>query len=303
MDGSILSHTRYVAAELAHAFQNDPEGELTLWATTAQQREAMVVRLYDSAALEARFPTTLGEPGMLNVVRKVIGGIWAQERSHTTLVQSIRILGETRMTALQTLMGDIEGRLTHAATASSWLRSVASFLVGVGRTMGQAPEFTKAFQELTPRQFFRFSHELETTAKEGYVRILELLERLESAGTADASESSSVERGLRFGVTAPYEFAKTLAEECFHAAVFEQLEAWLERDGESFGGLPARDAVLRLRELAIEHLSLGSKSLGASGARLDQPWLKSVGSSRLVSDGGLGELFEEYGVKLPPLLP
>lgn len=302
MDGSILSHTRRVAEQLAHTFHHDPEGELTIWATTAQQREAMVVRLYDDAALETRFATMRGESDILHVVRKAIRGIWAQERSHTTLVQSIRILGEARVTELQTVVGGIEGRMTNAATANGWLRSVASFLIGIGRATGKAPEFTKAFCELTPRQFFRFSHELETTAKEGYVRILELFERLESAESpvgAVAGKSSTIETHMRFGVTAVYEFAKTLAEECFHAAVFEQLEAWLERDGHTFRAPLARDAVLRLRELAVEHLSPNSKSFQASSL-IECPYVKSSDST-LVSHGGLGDLFEEYGVNPPTL--
>lgn len=303
MDGSILSHTRRVAEQLANTFRRDPEGELTIWTTTAQQREAMVVRLYDDAALESRFSDMRGEPAILHVVRKAIAGIWAQERSHTTLVQSLRILGEARATELQTLVGDIEGRMTHTATANSWLRSIASFLVGIGRAMGHAPEFTKAFAELTPREFFRFSHELETTAKEGYARILELLEVLEREPprAALASESTSVKTEVRFGVTAPYEFAKTLAEECFHAAVFEQLEAWLAPDGHTFRAPAARDAVLRLRELALEHLSTSSKSFQSSPL-IERPWTKSADSA-LVSHGGLGDLFEEYGVDLPRVLP
>jgi hypothetical protein len=56
MDGSILLHTRFVADQLAHEFRGDPEGELEIWATTAQQREAMVVMLYDAAAIERRLP-------------------------------------------------------------------------------------------------------------------------------------------------------------------------------------------------------------------------------------------------------
>jgi hypothetical protein len=40
-------------------------------------------------------------------------------------------------------------------------------LVELSRSVGLAPEFTQAFRSLTPREFFRFSHELESTAKEG----------------------------------------------------------------------------------------------------------------------------------------
>jgi hypothetical protein len=289
MDGSILSHTRSLAAELANEFAHDPAGELEIWATTAQQREAMVVMLYDADAIEYRLPKLAREPELLPVVRKAIGGIWAQERSHTTLVGSLRVLDEKRLTVVRSMLGAMEGRMAHRATAPGWLRSLTTPVVGLGRATGFAPEFTKDFHSLTPREFFRFSHELETTAKEGYVRILQLLASLERAGST-----------LKFGVTGPYEFAKTLAEECFHAAVFEQLDRWLSSDGLAFEDVPAHDAVVHLRRLALEHLSLASPSCGpAVRAALDMPWTKSVRDDRLVSDGGLGDLFEEFGLSLP----
>jgi hypothetical protein len=195
------------------------------------------------------------------------------------------------------MLGAIEGRVTHCATATSWASSVATFLIGLGRATGRAPAFTKAFRSFTPRQFFRFSHELETTAKEGYVRIHELLASLEQTNAVGTRSTGSA---LKLGLTAPYEFAKTLAEECFHAAVFEQLEAWLEPDGQAFTAVPANDAVLYLRALAIEHLSLGSRNLGpAALGPVNRAWLKSADNAVLVSHGGLGELFAEYGVNLP----
>jgi hypothetical protein len=292
MDGSILSHTRQVAEALAQEYRCDPAGELEVWATTAQQREAMVVMLYDADGIERRLPKSAEEPEISAVVRKAIGGIWAQERAHTTLIEALRILDESRLTLVQSMLGAIEGRVTHSATSNSWVRSIATFLIGLGRAAGRAPEFTKAFRSLTPREFFRLSHELETTAKEGYSRIVELLQLLDSPSVIEVAGSLENSNALKFGVTARYEFAKTLAEECFHAAVFEQFEDWLEADGQCFKRLPARDAVLRLREVALEHLSLGSGNFGPTT-------LKSADSDALVSHGGLGALFEEYGVEVP----
>ncbi len=291
MDGSILSHTRQVAAGLAREFHGRPEQELEVWATTAQRREAMVVMLYDSRAIARRLPRRAGEPEILSVVRKAIGGIWAQERAHTTLVEALRVLDDARLSAMSSMIGAIEGRVTHCATANGWTAPIATFLVGLSRAADRVPEFTKAFRALTPRQFFRFSHELETTAKEGYERIIALLEQVDATSTA---RSDSIDGLLKLGITARYEFAKTLAEECFHAAVFEQLDAWLAADEKTFAPVRAQDAVLRLRELALEHLSPGSRNLGSM--RLS---LKSADAGALLSDGGLGDLFEEYGVGMP----
>ena len=65
MDGSILAHTRTLAEELAREFNDNPAAELEMWATTAQRREAMVVTLYDSAAIEQRLPKRPDEPAVL----------------------------------------------------------------------------------------------------------------------------------------------------------------------------------------------------------------------------------------------
>lgn len=291
MEGSILSHTHALAAELASQFDQDPAGELEVWTATAQQREAMVVNLYDADAIEHRLPKRAGEPELLPVIRKAIGGIWAQERAHTALIGSLRAVDEKRLIILDSLRGAMEGLVAHYATANGWRRPLTTPLVGVGRATGLAPEFTKAFHSLTLRHFFRLSHELETTAKEGYERVLQLLESLDEAGST-----------LKFGLTGPYEFAKTLAEERFHAAVFEQLDRWLSADGLAFVDISAHDAVVQLRRLALEHLSLASSSFSPSArAALEAPWTKSVRDDRLMSDGGLGEVFEEFGLPLPPI--
>lgn len=292
MEGSILTHTRSLAAELAHRFAHDPAGELEIWATTAQQREAMVVKLYDADAIEHRLPKLAREPEVLPIVRKVIAGIWAQERSHTTLVGSLRVLDEQRLTLLRSMMGAVEGRVARQATTTGWSNAITAFLLGLTRAAGLAPEFTKDFRLLTPRQFFRFSHELETTAKEGYARILELLASLDEAGATGTDGS------FKFGITGSYEFAKTRAEEGFHAAVFEQLEQWLAPDGLNFVDIPARDAVKRLHTLATANLFLASPPASDS-AGANRPWTKSLHPVLLVSDGGLGPLFEEFGMPLP----
>src|SRR5215217_889763 len=144
MEGSILSHTRSVAAELAKQFGDDPTGELDVWVTTAQKREAMVVQLYDAAAVEHRLPHREGEPKVVTVIRKAIAGIWAQERAHTTLVDSLRVVDEKRLTVALSVLGAMEGRVAHYATGDRWSRPIAMFLLGLSRSVGLAPEFTQA---------------------------------------------------------------------------------------------------------------------------------------------------------------
>src|SRR5512146_2703455 len=56
MDGIIVQHTQLVAQTLGERYVGNPAGEVAVWATLAQQREAMVVALYDADAIERRLP-------------------------------------------------------------------------------------------------------------------------------------------------------------------------------------------------------------------------------------------------------
>jgi hypothetical protein len=285
MDGTIIEHTNRVAAELSARFRGDPEGELEVWVSTAQQREAMVVQLYDAGSLDARLPPEPGEPELNAVVRKAVGGIWAQESSHTTLMNALRSVNDERLTVARSVMGAVEGKVAQLATSDGWLGPFARLLISFGRVTGQAPEFTQQLRGLGLRDFCRFSHELELTASHGYARIIELIDQL------DAREPS-----IKLGVSQRWDFEKTLREERFHAAVFEQLQVWLNDEGTAFDARNARESVLELRGIASAYLGFPPADLGPRHAPRPFGGMRAPKPGMLVSDGGLGALFDSYGV-------
>ncbi|HTQ06768.1 MAG TPA: hypothetical protein VMI54_23085 [Polyangiaceae bacterium] len=285
MQGLIVKHTELVAAELAARYANDPESEIETWLAIAQQREAMVVRLYAGSALERRLPAARPETAaILRVVEKTIGGIWAQESSHTTLMEALRIVDDERAAVLRSALGTMEGRVTDLATSTGPLGPLARWLVGLGRATGAAPEFTRYLAELDLRGFFEFSDELEQTANRGYLRILELIDLLAEGGVS-----------LKYGLTERYEFAKTASEERFHRAVFQCLGGWLTPDGSELAPREPKEAVATLQKLAKETLALSR--VERLPAELRSETTRSFrGEEELISDGGLGELFGEFSL-------
>lgn len=290
MDGLIIEHTEQIAKKLKQRFASDPDGEIDVWVSTAQQREAMVVQLYAGAAVEQRLPKSKDEPPIYGVVRRTVGGIWAQESSHTTLMRALRQVDGQRLADFQTLVGSVEGRTTELANSSGVLGTIARFAVSIGRALDKVPGFTQTFHGLNLREFCDFSLELETTAGQGYQRILHLIDVLD--GEADDDGGS-----IKFGLTQRYEFAKTLSEERFHAAVFGKLRQWVTPDGKALTPIDAKTAVLELKKLADETLMLLVVKEVPDEARPDDKGLESAGDEApYISDGGLGELFGEYGV-------
>jgi hypothetical protein len=286
----IKIHTELVAAQIRATFPDDPEGQLQAWAAIAQQREAMVVNLYSAPAIARRLPVHEGpSTSLLEVVGKTVGGIWAQERSHVTLIDSFRSVDGVRARGIRTVMGSVEGLMTQVATSSGMGGPVSRWLIGLARAAGAAPEFTKYLSELDLRGFFRFSMELEETAHLGYARVLDLLDELDHLDAAMPS--------LKYGASQRYEFTKIDAEERFHCAVFQHLCAWLSEDGTEFLQREPREAALELRALADRILSvrLLPGTFAALGAESHRGELESV-QDQLVSDGGLAAVFAEFSL-------
>lgn len=285
MQGLIVEHTERVAAELARKYAADPEAEIETWLAIAQEREAMVVELYAGGALARRLPILAeARTPLARVVQKTIGGIWAQESSHTTLMRAFRIVDDQRLSAIRTFLGAAQGRMTDWATKQGPLGPVARWLVGIGRAAGAAPEFTVFLDALTLGGFFTFSAELEETAHRGYSRILQLLDLLEANDIP-----------LKYGPAARYDFAKTAAEERFHRAVFDCLMAWLTADGADFTAREPAEAVAELRRIADRTLALSRVEGLSDELRTRSAMRGSDGTpEELVSNGGLGELFEEF---------
>jgi hypothetical protein len=284
--GAILAHTETIRAELADRFAADRKGELDCWVTTAHQREAMVVQVYDNMNLEARVPSQAPEEaGIVELVRKTIGSIWAQETSHATLIRSLLRVDDPSRLQLSGLKGAVEGLMTRWVTSGGLLGTLASGNIWAAAKFKAAPDFTKHLRTMSLGQFFALSAELELTASNGYARILNLLAELERAGEPPP-----------YGLFSRYEFATTLAEERFHQGVFERLGSWLKDGGGQLKRMEPRSALAELSDVAHEHLRL-SKVEGVP-PELEADVLESV-NEPLISDGGLGAVFAAYDMPLP----
>src|SRR4029453_4470466 len=92
-----------------------------------------------------------------------------------------------------------------------------------------------------------FSAELETTARMGYQRILDIASRTADGGAA---------RAFRF--TFQYDVARIEREETFHEAVFFEMSRWIGARGAADGTLSTESCVRALHRLCGENLSAGA---------------------------------------------
>lgn len=295
-EGQILDYTHRVAGELAQRCAGDREMELAAWLGMAEQREAMVVQVYDLDAVRRRMPAGADDTGrqVAELAAKALGSIWAQETSHTTLLDSLRRVGGIDGARRDALRGSLEGLVTSLATDSGISGHVARWLVGISRKFDLAPEFTAALAPMSFATFCRFSRELEQTAAEGYERIADLQQRIEDADITAAA-------ARRYGILLHHEVAKTLAEERFHAAVLEAVPDWLTADGGAFASAPIRERVAELRALGDRHLSVSAVARPRSGAGLEsregwRPEAARGDGGPWVSAAGFDHLFRDYGV-------
>jgi hypothetical protein len=290
---SIIAYTEQVAGEIASRHAGDPAAELELWLKLAHQREAMVTQLYELSELDRRLSAERKtEVGAL--VRSVVLSIWAHESSHTRQLATLRS-AHTERAALAELQGSLEGWVTRQATQGS---SLARLLIALGASLGQAPDFARELRELSLLELMAFHAELETTARMGYQRILQLVAQLDASRDASALPGA----GSNYGLTFRYDMARILCEENFHEAVFQEMTHWLEDEGR-VSALPARECARALHQLCAEHLSAGAVR-GVAAAEL--PGLEAhVPGDALghawVSDGGLRAVFQSAGLPVPLL--
>jgi hypothetical protein len=141
------------------------------------------------------------------------------------------------------------------------------------------------------RELVQFHAELETTARMGYQRILELTRLLDAQTKAAAQDV--------LGLTFDLDIAKIRCEENFHEDAFREMARWVAEDGESFRARPRSECAHILHDLCERNLSvpalrriLSPSTVIPKGEELGAPW---------VSDGGLGELFASCALPVPVL--
>lgn len=283
-DGSIIEYTEEVAGEIASRHADDPMAELELWLRLAHQREAMVTQLYELAGFEARL-SHLPESPVPRLLTSVVRGIWAHERSHTEFLSSIRGGGDG-WRALAALQGLVEGwvvkRALHGAAGGR-------LLIAVGASFGKVPAFARELGQMSLPELLAFSAELETTARMGYQRMLQISARL----------TDHVAAARAYGFSFQYDVARIEREESFHEGVFCELGRWIGADGAPRGELSAESCTLALHRLCAENLSAGAvRRAAADGGAAIEAFVPGE-EGIWVSAGGLGAVFEAAGLPVP----
>lgn len=279
---SIVRYTEEVAGEVASRLGHDPWGELAWWMKTAHQREAMVSEMYELSGFEDRLPAD--DTGAASVIRSAVLSIWAHEQSHTRYLSTLRSERDGITTGTVELQGTLEGWVTRGASSGSIL---ARLLIAVGAALGQAPEFSRELREMSLERLLRFYAELETTARMGYARMLQLVTRL-----GDDPEALAA-----LGPTFRFDVARIFCEESFHEAAFLEMASWVEPDGSIAPGRSPEECVRALHELCERNLTMAAlrTSVSQIGPRLESSDPGTPGSA-WASDGGMGGLFTRYGL-------
>ncbi|WP_394842182.1 hypothetical protein LZC95_34525 [Pendulispora brunnea] len=283
--GLVVAHTERVAEELKHRFKGHPRQELDAWLRVAHQREAMVTRIYGLPEIRRRVPDA-AEGGVPGVAAKVVKGIWAQEEGHTRLLGAVRLADGDRNPALEEIQGKLEGEVTLAGCSGSVFARLA---IAIGAFFEQVPAFAKEIDAMTLLEFYGFCAELEDTASHGYKRMIALSDAI----VREDSDDNPV-------FQLPYELTRILLEERYHAAVLRCLAQWVEKDGNTFRGLQPKDCVLELRTLANKHLHTFKARLTHAQACGEPSQISAPPKTEeWISDGGMGDLFAEYGLSAP----
>jgi len=284
---AILQYTETVAREIARTYARAPFDELRAWMRIAHQREAMVTKLYELSQIDARLGRV--EHGdAAAVVRAAVSSIWAHEESHTRFLGRVRSLSES-LPGIAELQGRLEGLVTGSAVSGGLL---ARGLIAIGASLGEVPDFARSLREMNLLELMHFHGELETTAALGYERMLELT-RLLDPQTKERTQDT-------FGLTFDLDVAKIRCEEGFHKDAFREMARWIAPDGASFGLLPRPECARILHDLCERNLSIEAVRQAVSPSAVVA---KGDGSGEVVwvSDGGLGELFAAYALKVPVL--
>jgi hypothetical protein len=277
---AIVQYTEEVARQIAHTYEGAPFDELRVWVKIAHQREAMVTQLYGMSQIDARLGQ-LSEGTAGSVVRAVIASIWAHEESHTRFLGALRSLSES-FSGLTELQGKLEGWVTRSAVSGG---ALARMLIAVGASLDRVPDFAGQLKLMNLRQLVEFDQELETTARMGYARILELVRAL--AGNEEVEDA--------LGFTFEFDLTKILCEENFHEAVFREMAQWVSADGSTFLPLPREQCAKTLHNLCEQNLSVRTvrritPAMPKGFQLVDDGW---------VSDGGLGRLFADFDLSVP----
>jgi hypothetical protein len=224
-DDELVAYADTAAAELRQKFENEPEAECVAWLEIALEREAMVGEAYDDEHLDKHLDRLrkLGvDPAVVELLRKTIGHVWAQEESHTVFIRSMLkvikknaddFLERIRRNVLE-ISGVLEGQITSRLTSPSLIdRALAIAAVSVGRRIASVPPFIDSLRATEFPPFCAVNAALEQTAIAGYQRLSELCRKLRNDE-------------LLSGTDLDIDLDMILLQEKYHEAVFRGFSGW-----------------------------------------------------------------------------
>jgi hypothetical protein len=169
----------------------------------------------------------------------------------------------------------VEGKILSALTRRPGLeQAVAQLLAWIGNKVSQVdvPDFTTRINTMSPRDFFLLARTLESTARQSYARMVELADVLSELHDSQGYAVQFKKLAIRL--------QRTLDDECFHESAFVVMANWIAPSGEF-------DRSLRGKACSRDIWRLLPRSAKAAG---------NIDSPDVLTDGGLGKLFADYGL-------
>ncbi|RKH52687.1 hypothetical protein D7Y23_06215 [Corallococcus sp. AB050B] len=284
LSSKIIAETNALAAEYGRMFSGNPEGELRAWLEVAARREALVYHVYSEARCSERL--SAAENGAEAAAWDTLTEIWQQEAKHKELTRArltsglMSVGGGPLSPTWIQMMGNLEGRMLSNLTSArpSLGKTLAQLFLMAGTMIapGVVPGFAGELSSMDARAFFALAATLESTAKQAYWRMGQLLKNI-----LVNRENASVQlRGLQ------RELELTFQDEDFHERAFVWMLNWMDATGRFKRGLEKEECVHQI----IEMLPRMPEPIRGVEPRQDALYV--------VTDGGVGALAKRYGIEL-----
>jgi hypothetical protein len=277
----IIADSKALGDEYRAKFADDADAELLAWLVVAVRREAMVSYLYDRARREKRLDGKQGS--LVEAIRDVVTTMWQQEFSHTQTLGARLIDGvfKGKPGGVQAIFQRIQG--TADAVIIDWLTDpnagVEQLLARAVSWLGhwlkpkEVPAFALEMPATNLAEFFLLAEALEHTARDSYTRMSELLATISKKSLS--VQPLALLRDIR----------NTQLDETFHHLAFGQMSRWVRENGDVDPEISGKEGVTVIRKLLID--TTGIQGMGN---------FRGAGPPVVQTDGGLGALFEKYGM-------
>ena len=294
--------TLTLAEQVAAEFPGQPLLEFGAWLLLAQQREGALMPAHAAAlaafgerASDPGDPSDPGQEGAPStayaVITRALSLVSRHEANHAEHLDRWKSAWQAGPRAAG-FSGHLEGWVMLRAMSGNGAPVLTQWLRSAMAGQSAARSATRGAASATTLVMFTLSwEELETSAADGYARMLTLLNTI-------PLKRIELEFGPRFAALVPklleVELPRLVAEERCHAALLARVRTWCLPDQNAcVPGLLAAQVLCELRELGEQHLALDrieglTRNRVRAGANAPRP-------GTWIGDAGLGELFAQHG--------